>query len=376
MRISIRTTMGPMPDGADSATAVLEIDLSAIVSNWQYLCRQHPSGRVGAVVKADAYGLGAAAVAQALAKAGCETFFVATLAEAVALRRVLPRERIIALNGLAVGHEEAFVGHNIIPALASLPEVAAWRAMAHRANRRLPAVLHIDTGLSRLGLAREEFAALTADLSWLEDLELVLVMTHLVSAERPEDPMNARQREDFAAACAALPPVPRSFANSSGIFLGPDFGSDLARPGAALYGINPTPSRPNPMRHVVRLLARVLQVRNLPRGATVGYNATWRAERPSVIATLGIGYADGWPRVLSGRSAAFFDGRPALLVGRISMDLLCCDITELPPLRPGAWAELIGPNIPVDRVAEAAGTIAYELLTRIGPRVRRRELRA
>ena len=193
-------------------------------------------------------------------------------------------------------------------------------------------------------------------------------MTHLVSAEAPSDPINDTQRRRFAAACAALPPCKTSFANSSGIFLGPGWGSDLARPGAALYGLNPTPGRPNPMRLTVRLRARVLQVRDVPPGAGVGYNAVWHAERPSRIATASVGYADGWHRTLSNRGAASFDDRPVPLVGRVSMDLTTYDITAHPTIGPGDWLELIGEATPPDAVAQIAGTNGYEVLTSLGGR--------
>jgi len=196
-------------------------------------------------------------------------------------------------------------------------------------------------------------------------------MTHLVSAELAEEPLNRRQIARFAAACASLPAARRSIANSSGIFLGPAFASDLARPGAALYGINPTPAVENPMQGTVRLLARVLQVRDIEAGETVGYNATWRAARPSRIATAGIGYADGFLRSLSGRGVAFFDARPVPLVGRVSMDLTTYDVTDRPDIGAGDWLELIGPSNTPDQVAEAAGTNGYEILTSLGSRCAR-----
>jgi alanine racemase len=192
-----------------------------------------------------------------------------------------------------------------------------------------------------------------------------------VSSEVPDDVDNARQAADFAVACAGLPGVRRSFANSSGIFLGADFASDLARPGAALYGINPTPGLPNPMDPVARLRAQVLQVREIGTGDSVGYNATWRAGRPSRIATACVGYADGWPRTLSSKGHAIFDGTPVPLVGRVSMDLTTFDVTDFPTIAAGSWLDLLGPGMTVDAVAEAAGTNGYEILTRLGARYAR-----
>ena len=367
-------TRPPLAGGGwgEGAGAVLEVDLAAIVANWRDLCARHPSGPVAGVVKADAYGLGAQAVAPALAAAGCRHFFVATAAEAAALRPLLPGALLAVLNGLTPGTEDAVLAHGLVPVLGSLAELDAWTACARRAGRRLPAMLHVDTGMARLGLAPAELDALAAAPSRLDGIDLRYVLSHLVASEAPGEAINAAQARRFAAACALLPPVPRSLANSSGILLGADFGSDLARPGAALYGINPTPGRPNPMRPVARLTARVLAVRDLPAGGTVGYNATWTAARASRVATAAIGYADGWHRAQSNRGAAVFDGRPLALVGRVSMDLTTFDATDHPGVVPGAWLDLIGPARPVDAVAEAAGTNGYEVLTSLGPRIRRR----
>jgi alanine racemase len=255
--------------------------------------------------------------------------------------------------------------------LGSLTEVSVWSHLASTVGRDLPALLHVDTGMSRLGLDARELVVLQQDQARLAGIELRYVMTHLVSSEVTHDPLNEHQLERFAAACAGLPPAPRSFANSSGIFLGSRWGSDLARPGAALYGINPTPDRPNPMTLPARLRARVLAVHDVPKGASVGYNATWCAERPTRVATVGIGYADGWRRSLSGRAQAFFDGTPVPLVGRVSMDLTTFDVTDAPAVGAGSWLELIGPSQTPDDLAVAAGTNGYEILTSLGRRFHR-----
>ena len=197
-------------------------------------------------------------------------------------------------------------------------------------------------------------------------------MTHLVASEIPEDPANEAQRRRFAEACARLPAAPRSLANSSGIFLGPAFASDLARPGAALYGLNPRPGGANPMRNPVRLRARVLQLREIAAGESVGYNRTWTAARPSRIATVAVGYADGFPRALGNRAEACFDGSPVPLVGRVSMDLTTFDATDHPALVPGAWLELIGDQVTPDDLAARAGTNGYDILTSLGRRYHRR----
>ncbi len=353
------------------APATLEIDLAAIVANWRVLGARHPSGPVAGVVKADAYGLGADRVAPALHAAGCRHFFVAVLDEALGLRPRLPGALLVVLGGVPPGAEALAAAADITPVLNTLADVDAWAAAARRLGRTLPALLHIDTGMSRLGLDARELAVLRGDPGRLDCIDLRYVMTHLITSEDPADLTNAVQRARFAEACAGLPPAPRSFANSSGIFLGAAFGSDLARPGVALYGVNPTPGRPNPMRDAVRLTARVLAVRDIPAGATVGYNATWRAARPSRIATVGIGYADGWLRSLSNRGTAYFDDTPVPLVGRVSMDLTTFDVTDCPNVAFGTRLEFIGPHQSLDVVAALAGTNGYEILTSLGRRYHR-----
>ncbi len=357
--------------GEMTAGAELEVDLGAVVANWRMLCERHPWGAVAGVVKADGYGLGAAQVAPALLGAGCRHFFVALPEEALALRPLLPGAFLGVLNGLLPGSAEELAGADIVPALGSVGEVEAWAGLAGRLGRALPAMLHVDTGMARLGLSPAEVAVLAREPERLAGIELRYVMTHLVSSEEPENRLNQVQRERFAAACAVLPNAPRSFANSSGVFLGEGFGSDLARPGAALYGINPTPDRANPMRQTVRLRVRVLAVREIGAGESVGYNATWTAGRVSRVATAAIGYADGWHRSLSNRGSAFFDGRAVPLVGRVSMDLATFDVTEHPGVRVGEWLELLGPERTPDDVARDAGTNGYEVLTSLGRRFHR-----
>jgi alanine racemase len=353
--------------------AVLTVDLGAIAANWAALAARHPGGAVAGVVKADAYGLGAAPVARALLAAGCRHFFVAHLAEGVAVRAALgPGPMVAVLNGFPPG---ADAGAGLLPVLNSLADAAAWTAAARAAGRALPAILHIDTGMARLGLEAREVARLAAEPALLAGLDLRFVMTHLACADEPEHPLNAMQLARFEAACARLPPAvreaPRSLANSSGLFLGPRFASDLARPGCALYGVNPTPGVPNPMRQVASLVAPVLQLREVAAGESVGYGATWVAARPSRIATVAAGYADGYLRALSGRAAGSFAGQAVPLVGRVSMDLTTFDVTEALGIAPGDMIELIGPDNTPDDVAARAGTIGYEILTALGARYRR-----
>ena len=349
----------------ETAQAVLEVDLDAIGANWRSLCARHPSGPVAGVIKADGYGLGARPVAAALHKAGCRHFFVAYLNEALAVRDVVPGSMLAVLSGLIPGTEDVYVSHDLTPVLGSLDEIERWR------GKGCDAILHIDTGMSRLGFDARELDVLASESSRLDGLPIRYVMSHLAASEVPGDPSNQLQRERFRTARAMLPHAPGSLANSSGIFLGDDFASDLARPGAALYGINPTPGQPNPMRVAVRLSVRVLAVRDVPAGAGVGYNATWIAPRPSRIATAALGYADGFHRSLSGRGSASFDGTPVPLVGRVSMDLTTFDVTAHPGVQPGCWLEVLGPHLSPDDLAEAAGTNGYEVLTSLGRRFHR-----
>ncbi|WP_200305640.1 alanine racemase [Paracraurococcus ruber] len=349
--------------------AVLTVDLSAVAANWRLLRDRAAPGACAGVVKADGYGLGAASVGRALLAAGCRHFFVAHLAEGLALRAALgPGPMVAVLNGFAPG-EAGEAG--LLPVLNGPGDVAAWAAAARRAGRRLPALLHLDTGMARLGLAPAEAEALAADPAALEGLDLRWVMTHLACADDPAHALNAAQAGRFAALRARLPAAPTSLANSSGLFLGPGFASDLARPGCALYGINPTPGQPNPMRQAVRLDAPVLQVREIPAGTPVGYGAGWAAPRTSRIATVAAGYADGYLRSLSGRAIGVIAGRPVPLVGRVSMDLITFDVTDLPMVAPGDRVQLIGPGNTPDEVAERAGTIGYEVLTGLGARYAR-----
>jgi alanine racemase len=348
--------------------AELEVDLGAILANWRDLCARHGAAVAG-VVKADGYGLGAAPVARALAGGGCRHFFVAQWAEGMALRAALGDGPMIAvLGGFPPG---ADAGAGLTPVLNTPQDIAAWGNLA-----ATPAgtILHLDTGMERLGLTRAERAALAPGA--LDRLGLRYVMTHLACADDPAHPLNALQAARFAEAAGAFPGIPRSFANSAGLFLGPDFASALARPGCALYGINPTPGHPNPMRQVMRLTVPVLQVRRVAAGTPVGYGATWVAKRDSMVATIAAGYADGYLRALSSQGTGIVAGRPVPLVGRVSMDLITLDVTDAPDLRPGDRVEMIGPNQTADEVAALAGTIGYEVLTSLGARYRRRYLPA
>jgi alanine racemase len=355
----------------DLAGAILTIDLDAVVANYRLL-RERAATETAAVVKADAYGLGAARVAPRLWGAGCRIFFVAHPAEGIQLRAILPTEaEIHILNGL-LPDTAAYVAHRLIPALGSLVEIERWRAAGggHACD------IHVDTGMLRLGLAPAELARLAAEPGCLDGLDVRFVMSHFASADDDATPQNAAQAEAFRRTREILPMGLTSFANSAGIFLGPEYRGDVVRAGFSLYGGSPTPWTQNPMRQTVKLMGRVLAVRDAEPGDTVSYGATYKVEKPMRIATVGVGYADGYPRSLSGRGHGHIDGVRLDVLGRVTMDLIMLDASAVPAdnCRPGAWVELIGPNVPLDAVAEAAGTIGYEILTSLGPRYHRRYL--
>jgi alanine racemase len=362
---------------ARRAGAILTVDLGAIAANWRGL---RDAGRAGgrpidcaAVLKADAYGTGATVVGPRLAAEGCRQFFVAHLDEGIALRGVVPEHPIYVLNGLLPGTEPDFVEFGLTPVLNHLGQLNAWRAAAQRYSRPLDAVIHIDTGMHRLGLSPEEAQLLAAERGRLRGLRLALLMSHLVVSEEPNNPINGEQLSRFRNFVRTMPGAPASLANSSGIFLGPDYHFDLLRPGAALYGINPTPGRPNPMLTTVTLRARILQVRRIDALQTVGYGAAWRSARPSRVATIALGYADGYFRALINRTHVHLAGHKVAVIGRISMDLVTIDVTDVPEAdsQPGALVEVLGPHLTADDLAEHARTNAYEVMTALGRRYAR-----
>lgn len=358
------------------ANAVLTIDLGAIVANWLQLQRRVAPAECAAVVKADAYGLGAIPVATALAAAGCRSFFVACLDEALTLRAGLPEgdsPHVYVLAGAPRGAEPIFARHGLRPVLNGLSDIEAWSNFIRSAVAAPPVAIHVDTGMSRLGLSPAEHARLHAEPERLAGISVACVMSHLACADQPDHPLNRHQHARFAAVCRQWPRIPTSFANSSGIFLGPDFHGTMCRPGAALYGVNPVPEGHNPMEQVVALTAKVLQVREIDEGVCVGYGATYRASGRTTVITVGVGYADGYHRALGNRGHAYLGEDRMPLVGRVSMDLIAFDASAVPADRVavGADVELIGPRASVDEVATAAGTIGYEILTSLGPRYRR-----
>jgi alanine racemase len=359
-----------------AANGVLTIDLDAIIANWRKLEGRGVPAECAAVVKANAYGCGIEPVVRALAGAGCKTFFVATLDEARRARASAPAATIYVLDGFFAGSGSVFADLNARPVIGDLSELAEWDAFCKVNGFHGGAAIHIDTGMNRLGISIAEAEALSARAAQ-PDHGITLVMSHLACAEELHHQLNARQVAAFREVARLFTGVPVSLANSSGIFLSPQFLFDLVRPGAALYGVNPTPEADNPMQQVVDVKARVVQVRNVERGDTVGYGATWTARRPTRLAIVAAGYADGYFRAAGGvdgvRSAdAMVGGRRCPIAGRISMDLTAIDITDLPsPLRRGQMVTLVGDGITVDELARHFGTIGYEVLTSLGERYQR-----
>ncbi len=361
----------------DRAGAVLTVDVGAVVANWRALAaRLKPGAACGAAVKADAYGLGVARVAPALFTAGCRHFFAATIDEGIALRELLPdpAAEIIVLCGPLPRTEAEFAAHRLRPVLNTAQQVATWAAAAAERAAAPACVLHVDTGMSRLGLSQGELDALAADSRLLATLRPGLLMSHLACGEDEDEPMNGRQLAAFRSARAKLPCMAASLANSGGILLGPEYHFDLARPGAALYGVLPRPEAVEFLSQVVRLQAKILQVRDVDSPMTVGYGATHRVRRMGRIATIAVGYADGYLRSLSNRGHAVLAGVRVPVVGRVSMDLITVDVSDVPAhlAQPGELVDLLGPGQSVDELAAEAGTIGYEILTSLGRRHLRR----
>jgi alanine racemase len=360
-----------------TATGVLTVDLDAIVANWRKLEKTAVPAECAGVVKANAYGCGAEQVARALARAGCKTFFVANLDEARVVRAAAPSAALYSLGGFFANTGSVYAEIDCRPVIGDLNELAEWDVFCRRSGWSGGAAIHIDTGMNRLGLTISEAQGIIPRIN-AGDHGITLVMSHLVSAEQLHSPVNARQLTTFREIASLFSGVPASLANSSGIFLSPQFQFDLVRPGAALYGVNPTPEADNPMQPVVELKARIVQIRNIDRGETVGYGGTWTARRPTRLAIVAAGYADGYFRAASSNDGTrgaevVVAGKRCPIAGRISMDLIAVDVTDLDKnaVRRGHMVTLIGEGITVDELAHHFGTIGYEVLTSLGRRFAR-----
>ncbi len=359
----------------DAAPACLTLDLEALVANWRDLDARSRPGRAAAVVKADAYGLGVADVVPALVRAGCDTFFVALASEGATVRALAPDARIFVLGGTTSAPLSALMANRLIPVIGEMATVMRWSAATDA-----PFALQVDTGMNRLGVTVSQALALAADRNMPRPCH---VLSHFACADQPDHPMNRQQRESFQSVASAFAGIESSLSNSAATLSGGAFGHALTRPGIGLYGGEALEGVPNPMRVVMTLEARILQIRHAKAGETVSYGATHRLTHDTKIAVVGVGYADGYPRSASGSGVAlrsavpagaqgFVDGHRVTLIGRVTMDLTMFDVTDVPDgaLADG-WIELIGPHVPLDVLARAAGTIGYEVLTRLGTRFQR-----
>ncbi len=381
------TTLHTMTTGADPrvAGARLTIDLDALVSNYRVLAERSAPAEASAVVKADAYGLGAEQVVRALAGAGCRRFFVALPEEGLAVRRAAPHAEIYVFNGLFTPEAAAFYHEGrLLPVLNSQADLAIWEAHGwDDGDTPRPCAVHVETGMNRLGLTPERARILAQENALTGALSPRLIISHLSCGDDPTHPMNQRQLESFQELAALFPDAESSLANSAGVFLGSPFLRDTTRPGIALYGGAPVGGVANPMRAVATAETRIAQIRHVPAGQSVSYGAT-PVVRDTLVAVASTGYADGYHRSGSGAGVplrhaelegahGFIGGHRVPVIGRITMDLTLFDVTALGAegVKVGDFIELFGPNMPVDEVAKATGTISYEILTSIGRRYER-----
>ena len=361
----------------------LTVNLGALAENWREMARRSANARTAAVVKADAYGLGIEDCGTALYEAGARDFFVAVVQEGVTLRAYAPDARIYVLSGIWPGQEDDFFEHDLVPVLVSEEQLAFWMSVVSERGDH-PCALQVDTGFNRLGIPLEDAIAFANDVSRPASFSPVLVLSHLHSGDTPCSPTNQKQLESFQRVAEAFEGIESSLAASAGIFLGPDYHFDLTRPGIAIYG-GEAVNGMKPLECVAKAEARIVQIREAEAGSTVSYGATHRLSRDSRLAVASVGYADGYLRSLSGSGVplrsdgtpgafGFIAGRKVPVVGRITMDLTIFDVTDIPAsdVRAGDYIELLGPNMPLDEVARAAGTIGYEMLTSLGLRYERR----
>lgn len=345
----------------------LKIDLDKIADNYKILAEKSGNAECAAVVKANAYGLGVIPVSKKLYSAGCRDLFVATLDEALELRKVIPSEdtNIYVFNGIREGQEECFVEHNFVPVLNNLQEVVIWSEYSRTNSKNLPAIIHIDTGMKRLGM---RFADFMQSASRLTNLDIKFVTSHLACADDISHEMNARQLELFEEVQLLFSQYKYSLANSAGIFLGEDYHFDLTRPGCALYGVNPNNAKVNPVNNVISLQAPIIDIREVEVGNSIGYGASYVVNRKSIIATIPVGYADGYLRCLGNKSYCYIGSNKVAVVGRISMDSITLDVTDVPEADLGVMVEVIGDNVTINDLAQWADTIGYEVITSLGNR--------
>lgn len=360
-----------------TATCVLTIDLGALRANYRVLRDRAAGAECAGVVKANAYGIGVQEAVRALSRDGCKTFFVATFSEAQGVRDTAPDADVYVLDGFFSGSGPAFAEARIRPVLSSLSEVRDWAQFCRDKGEPLPAALQVDTGMNRLGMPRSEAIELADSPEILEAFTPALFISHLACGDEPDNPMNEAQLKAFEELRVMFPPCPASLANSAGIYLGERYHFDQTRAGFALYGGRAVEGQP-PLAPIVQLHARIVQIHEAEAGETVGYGAEQTLARPTRIATLSLGYADGIFRCLGARVGhtgltGYIEGHAAPVLGRVSMDLITLDVSDIPSglAERGSWVEILGEQTSVDDLAQQAGTIGYEVLTSLGPRAQR-----
>lgn len=364
------------PSFDKKASSWLEIDLSALAANYNlFKDRTGSACETAAVIKADGYGLGVDKVLATLENQNCPFYYVATLEEALHVRS-LTKKPVAVFGGLYPECEDAYIHENIIPVLNSLEQTKRWQAAAANHDIPLPAIIHFDTGMNRLGLDEKETKKLHEDSSILDGLNIFYMLTHFACSDEKDHPMNDGQLEKFLQVTSPFSNIKKSLANSSGILRKDEYHLDQVRPGIGLYGGNPLPEAKNPMAAVVRLFGRILQVRTVNQSCTAGYGATYRFDKESRLATVALGYADGFLRSLSSNdnrcAHVYYQGTACPIIGRVSMDAIIIDISHLDKMpHEGEAVEILGPHQSVDDLAVAAGTIGYEILTDLGQRYRR-----
>ena len=356
---------------------LLTIDLSALRDNYSTIKSRVSAGcEVGCVIKADAYGLGAERIAETLYKQGCRTFFIAKAHEIETLGSLADDVRVIVLNGYDPESHTYYKHPAMIPTLGSAYEINAYKSQSTSGEK--PCFLKFCTEMNRAGLDEKEWKHILDNPSALEGLGLKGLMAHFACADEPEHPMTHAQYMSFKAITDSFAQqydgLERSLSNSFGLFRDDLYHFDLARPGMAIYGLNPTPYANNPMQNVVDLRLRVIRTRLIQKDEYTGYGATYRFEKDTPIALLSSGYADGIFRSLSNKGKVYWNGIACPIRGRVSMDMIVVDLSDVPEdQRPqsGDMMELIGPNQSADVLAEDAGTIGYEILTALGDRYER-----
>jgi len=349
-------------------TSILTIDKSALAANYKLFGSITGKPAAG-IVKANAYGLGIDEVTSVLEAANCPLYFTALPDEALHLR-TLTKRPIAVLGGLPSAPLRDFLRNDIIPALNSLGDIDIWRQAAELRGVAMPAIIHFDTGMNRLGLPAEETVTLLKEQERLKGLNVILIMSHFACADEKDHPLTAQQYKNFSTIARYFPRAQKSLANSSGIFRSPDYHFDIVRPGMALYGLNPTPETKSPVRPVVSLSSPLLQVKDVPAGQSVGYGAAHICTQKTKVGTVALGYADGFFRSNSGKGALYFKGQPCPIIGRVSMDLVTVDLGTH-DAQPGDKMEVLGLRQSADDLAAISGTIGYEILTNLGARYKR-----